>query len=418
MFSRSGYQALPLGDFDRFQQSSIGLYGAQKGSFSFGSKQDPLGPAGNTTDSSQGWLSWICHGIITSLVFLLMVVTFPISGWFALKIVPTYERMIIFRLGRIRAPQGPGVVLLLPFIDHWQRVDLRTRAFNVPPCKLTSKDGAVISMGADVQFRVWDPVLSVMMVKDLITATRMTAQNAMTKTLVKKSLREIQVEKLRIGEQLLLEINDMTKSWGLEVDRVELSMEAVLQPPRENLVGPLATVPPMPGLEGLDGTIQQLAAHFFNNTLALAGSGTGTPEADSMETVNEVEPPTAPLLTATGSTQRKPSMDELLSAVEPVLSEALVAQVGASYQVNIALPSGTRSTYFIDLSSGSGRAGHGMPEGSPDVILEVAEKDLQDLFLGDLRPLSAYVSGRLQVKGDLHLALKLEELIKAMKQRR
>ncbi|XP_074901788.1 stomatin-like protein 1 isoform X3 [Buteo buteo] len=295
----------------------------------------------------------------------------------------------------------------------------RGRDPDSPLPQLTSKDGAVISMGADVQFRVWDPVLSVMMVKDLITATRMTAQNAMTKTLVKKSLREIQVEKLRIGEQLLLEINDMTKSWGLEVDRVELSMEAVLQPPRENLVGPLATVPPMPGLEGLDGTIQQLAAHFFNNTLALAGSGTGTPEAaDSMETVNEVEPPTAPLLTATGSTQRKPSMDELLSAVEPVLSEALVAQVGASYQVNIALPSGTRSTYFIDLSSGSGRAGHGMPEGSPDVILEVAEKDLQDLFLGDLRPLSAYVSGRLQVKGDLHLALKLEELIKAMKQRR
>ncbi|KFR02059.1 Stomatin-like 1, partial [Nipponia nippon] len=357
--------------------------------------------------------------IITSLVFLLMVVTFPISGWFALKIVPTYERMIIFRLGRIRAPQGPGVVLLLPFIDHWQRVDLRTRAFNVPPCKLTSKDGAVISMGADVQFRVWDPVLSVMMVKDLIAATRMTAQNAMTKTLVKKSLREIQVEKLRIGEQLLLEINDMTKSWGLEVDRVELSMEAVLQPPRENLVGPLATMPPVPGLEGPDGTIQQLAAHFFSNTLALAGSGTGAPEAaDSMETVNEVEPPTAPLLATAGTARRKPSADELLSVVESILSEALVSQVGASYQVNIALPSGAWSTYFIDLSSGSGRAGRGVPEGSPDVILEVAEKDLQDLFLGDLRPLTAYMSGRLQVKGDLHLALKLEELVKAMKQRR
>ncbi|XP_017672454.1 stomatin-like protein 1 isoform X2 [Pipra filicauda] len=413
MFSRSGYQALPLGDFDRFQQSSIGFYGAQKGFFCFRDKQDSLGPAGNAIDTSQGWLSWICHGIITSLVFLLMVVTFPISGWFALKVVPTYERMIIFRLGRIQAPQGPGVVLLLPFIDHWQRVDLRTRAFNVPPCKVTSKDGAIISMGADVQFRVWDPVLSVMMVKDLIAATRMTAQNAMTKTLMKKSLREIQVEKLRIGEQLLLEINDMTKSWGLEVDRVELSMEAVLQPPRENLAGPAATVPPVPGLEGLDGTIQQLAAHFFGSTLALAGGGTGAPEADSVEMVNEVEPPTTPLLA-----QRKPSADELLSAVESVLSEALVSQVGASYQVNIALSSGTWSTYFIDLSSGSGRICRGVPEGVPDVTLQVSEKDLQDLFLGDLRPLSAYMSGRLQVTGDLHLALKLEELVKAMKQRR
>ncbi|NXX87377.1 STML1 protein, partial [Urocolius indicus] len=406
MFSRSGYQALPLGDFDRFQQSSIGPYNAQKGFFSFRSKEEPLGPAGNTADSSQGWLSWICYGIITSLVFLMMVVTFPISGWFALKIVPTYERMIIFRLGRIRAPQGPGVVLLLPFIDHCQRVDLRMRAFNVPPCKLTSKDGAIISVGADIQFRVWDPVLSVMMVKDLITATRMMAQNVMTKTLVKKSLREIQVEKPRIGEQLLLEINDKTKSWGLEVDQVELSIEAVLQPPRENLLSPLTMVPSVPGL---DGTMQQLAAHFFN-TLALADC--------NLETVNMVEPPPSPPLAITSSTQRKPSTDELLLAVEPVLSEALVHQVGASYQVNIALPSGAQSTYFIDLSSGSGRAGHGVPEGSPDVILEVVEKDLQDLFLGDLHPWTAYMAGRLQVKGSLHLALKLEELIKAMKQHR
>lgn len=52
------------------------------------------------------------------------------------QIVPTYERMIVFRLGRIRTPQGPGMVLLLPFIDSFQRVDLRTRAFNVPPCKV------------------------------------------------------------------------------------------------------------------------------------------------------------------------------------------------------------------------------------------------------------------------------------------
>ncbi|XP_061855429.1 stomatin-like protein 1 isoform X2 [Colius striatus] len=397
MFSQSGYQALPLGDFDRFQQSSIGLYGAQKGFFSCRSKEEPLGPAGNTTDSSQGWLSWICHGIITSLVFLMMVVTFPISGWFALKIVPTYERMVIFRLGRIRAPQGPGVVLLLPFIDHWQRVDLRMRAFNVPPCKMTSKDGAIISMGADIQFRVWDPVLSVMMVKDLIAATRMMAQSVMTKTLVKKSLREIQVEKPRIGEQLLLEINDMTKSWGLEVDRLELSMEAVLQPPRENLLSPLTMVPSEPGLDGLDGTMQQLAAHFFN-TLALADCGTGTLEAGNLETVNIVEPPTSPPLAITSSAQRKPSTDELLSAVEPVLSEALVRQVGASYQVNIALPSGTQSTYFIDLSSGSGQAGHGMPEDSADAVLEVVEKDLQDLFLGDLHPWTAYMGGRLQMK--------------------
>uniref|UniRef100_A0A8C9F5G3 Stomatin like 1 n=1 Tax=Pavo cristatus TaxID=9049 RepID=A0A8C9F5G3_PAVCR len=392
MFSRSGYQALPLGDFDRFQQSSIGLYGAQKGFFSFGAKADPLGPARNAADSTQGWLSWICHGIITSLVFLLMLLTFPISGWFALKIVPSYERMIIFRLGRLRAPQGPGVVLLLPFIDHWQRVDLRTRAFNVPPCKLISRDGAVLSMGADVQFRVWDPALSVLVVKDLVAATRMTAQNAMAKALGKKSLREIQGEKLRIGEQLLLDINDMTKSWGLEVDRVELTMEAVLQPPRDALLGALGAIAPV-----LDGSPPQLAAHLLDSTPS-------TLEADRVETVSEVDSP-----------RRRPSVAELLSAVEPILSEALVSRVGASYQVDIILPGGARSTFFIDLSSGSGRAGCGVPQGSPDVVLEVAEEDLQELMLGELRPLAAYMSGRLRVQGDLQLALRLEELFKAVK---
>lgn len=68
----------------------------------------------------------------------------------------------------------------------------------------------------------------------------------------------------------------MTKSWGLEVDRVELTMEAVLQPPRETPLGPPATVPPVPGL---DGTAQQLAAHLLGTTLALAGSVPTAPEA-------------------------------------------------------------------------------------------------------------------------------------------
>lgn len=62
----------------------------------------------------------------------------------------------------------------------------------------------MLSVGADVQFRIWDPVLSVMTVKDLNTATRMTAQNAMTKALLKRPLREIQTEQLKISDQLLV----------------------------------------------------------------------------------------------------------------------------------------------------------------------------------------------------------------------
>ncbi|XP_033045318.1 stomatin-like protein 1 isoform X2 [Trachypithecus francoisi] len=397
MLGRSGYRALPLGDFDRFQQSSFGFLGSQKGCLS-----PERGGVGTGADAPQSWPSCLCHGLISFLGFLLLLVTFPISGWFALKIVPTYERMIVFRLGRIRTPKGPGMVLLLPFIDSFQRVDLRTRAFSVPPCKLASKDGAVLSVGADVQFRIWDPVLSVMTVKDLNTATRMTAQNAMTKALLKRPLREIQMEKLKISDQLLLEINDVTRAWGLEVDRVELAVEAVLQPPQDSPAGP-----------NLDSTLQQLALHFLGGSMNSVAGGAPSPGPDTVEMVSEVEPP-APQVGARPS-PKKPLAEGLLTALQPFLSEALVNQVGACYQFNVVLPSGTQSAYFLDLTTGQGRVGQGVPDGIPDVVVEMAEADLRALLCRELRPLGAYMSGRLKVKGDLAVAMKLEAVLRALK---
>ncbi|ELK03504.1 stomatin-like protein 1 isoform X1 [Pteropus alecto] len=403
MLGRSGYRALPLGDFDRFQQSNFGFLGSQKGCLF-----PERGGVGTGAGVPQTWPSYLCHGLISFLGFMLLLITFPISGWFALKIVPTYERMIVFRLGRIRTPQGPGMVLLLPFIDSFQRVDLRTRAFNVPPCKLASKDGAVLSVGADVQFRIWDPVLSVMTVKDLNTATRMTAQNAMTKALLKRPLREIQMEKLKISDQLLLEINDVTRAWGLEVDRMELAVEAVLQPPQDSPAGP-----------GLDSPLQQLALYFLRGGMSSVAGGTlhpgpdkETPEKDTLEMVNEVE---LPAHHGVGPSSKQPAAEGLLTALQPYLSEALVNQVGACYQFNVILPSGTQSTYFLDLTSGQGRVGCGVPDGIPDVVAEMAEADLRALLCRELWPLGAYMSGRLKVKGDLSVAMKLEAVLRALK---
>uniref|UniRef100_A0A2R8M9F4 Stomatin like 1 n=1 Tax=Callithrix jacchus TaxID=9483 RepID=A0A2R8M9F4_CALJA len=348
MLGRSGYRALPLGDFDRFQQSSFGFLGSQKGCLS-----PERGGVGTGADAPQSWPSCLCHGLISFLGFLLLLVTFPISGWFALK--------------------------------------------------LASKDGAVLSVGADVQFRIWDPVLSVMTVKDLNTATRMTAQNAMTKALLKRLLREIQMEKLKISEQLLLEINDVTRAWGLEVDRVELAVEAVLQPPQDSPAGP-----------NLDSTLQQLALHFLGGGMNSVAGGTPSPgPADTMEMVSEVEPP-APRAGA-GPSLKQPVAEGLLTALQPFLSEALVSQVGACYQFNVVLPSGTHSAYFLDLTTGRGRVGHGVPDGIPDVVVELAEADLQALLCRELRPLGAYMSGRLKVKGDLAVAMKLEAVLRALK---
>ncbi|XP_010592042.1 stomatin-like protein 1 isoform X3 [Loxodonta africana] len=348
MLGRSGYRALPLGDFDRFQQSSFGFLSSQKGCLS-----PERGGVGTGADVPQSWPSCLCHGLISFLGFLLLLLTFPISGWFALK--------------------------------------------------LASKDGAVLSVGADVQFRIWDPMLSVMTVKDLNTAARMTAQNAMTKALLKRPLREIQLEKLKISDQLLLEINDVTRAWGLEVDRVELAVEAVLQPPQDSPAG-----------SSLDSTLQQLALHFLGGGMSSVAGGALPPgPADTLEMVSEVELP-APNVSA-GPSLKQPVAEELLTALQPFLSEALVSQVGACYQFNVIMPSGTQNIYFLDLTTGRGRVGRGVPDGIPDVLVEMTEADLRALLCRELRPLGAYMSGRLKVKGDLAVAMKLEAVLRALK---
>ncbi|XP_011888473.1 PREDICTED: stomatin-like protein 1 isoform X2 [Cercocebus atys] len=408
MLGRSGYRALPLGDFDRFQQSSFGFLGSQKGCLS-----PERGGVGTGADAPQSWPSCLCHGLISFLGFLLLLVTFPISGWFALKVrlagsAPRVGRMIgVSPLADSRTPPGDLAWLSLAFIDSFQRVDLRTRALTVflswpPPNSWPLRTGPVACVGADVQFRIWDPVLSVMTVKDLNTATRMTAQNAMTKALLKRPLREIQMEKLKISDQLLLEINDVTRAWGLEVDRVELAVEAVLQPPQDSPTGP-----------NLDSTLQQLALHFLGGSMNSVAGGAPSPGPDTVEMVSEVEPP-APQVGARPS-PKQPLAEGLLTALQPFLSEALVSQVGACYQFNVVLPSGTQSAYFLDLTTGQGRVGHGVPDGIPDVVVEMAEADLRALLCRELRPLGAYMSGRLKVKGDLAVAMKLEAVLRALK---
>ncbi|XP_031688736.1 stomatin-like protein 1 isoform X2 [Oncorhynchus kisutch] len=304
------------------------------------------------SDSTQGWLSWICNVIVCFMVYICTFITFPISGWFVLKVVPNYQRIVVFRLGRVRPPKGPGVVLLLPLIDQWQRVDLRTRAFNIPPCQM--------------------------------------------------------------------DINEMTKPWGLEVDRVELTVGAVLKPPEDHSSGPGSVIlpPSIPGLEGLAGPIQQLAMHFLGN---MAGGNNGAPlvrTEDSISFSDEVS--SAPLaISRTGARDeavtRPMSVLELYEGL--LLSESLVSQVGACFLFLLQSPDGQQTSYYVDLSQGSGSAGPGSPpEGQvPDVTLSMTDQDLLAMFEGTLRPFAAYATGRLKVQGDLKTAMKLEEVIKLLR---
>ncbi|XP_072242011.1 stomatin-like protein 1 [Leuresthes tenuis] len=407
MFSRS-YQQLPqrdsttpktpglFVDSDSFTQLSY-----HKGlSFDY----IPNVSANVFTDASQGWLSWICNLIVIFLVYICTFITFPVTGWFVLKTVPNYERIVVFRLGRVCPPKGPGIVLVLPLIDQWQRVDLRTRAFNIPPCQVSTMDDGMLSVGADIQFRIWNPVMSVVSVQDLNASTRMTAQNALTHSLAKKTVREIQTQRVKLGEYLGMDINEMTRPWGLEVDRVELTLGSLLKAPEHGQAAPLIMPPSVPGLEGLTGPIQQLAMHFLSH------SGTSqTHQKDNITFTDE-------LCSGLDSVVAAPdSVEELLSGVQTLLSESLVAQVGACFQFEVISADGQQHRYYVDLSQGSGAAGSGSLCREPDVTLSMSDCDLVAMFHGELQPLAAYTSGRLKIQGDIKTAMKLQELINLLK---
>ncbi|KAM8751611.1 stomatin-like protein 1 isoform 1-T1 [Acanthopagrus schlegelii] len=408
MFSKS-YQLLPQRDSSGVSRTP-GLFvdrdGFTRSSYHKGLSFDNVPNVSNDdfTDTSQGWLSWICNLIVTFLVYVCTFLTFPISGWFVLKTVPNYQRIVVFRLGRVCPPKGPGIVLVLPFIDQWQRVDLRTRAFNIPPCQVSTQDGGVLAVGADIQFRIWNPVMSVISVQDLNASTRMTAQNALTHSLSKKTVREIQTERVKLGEYLGMDINEMTRHWGLEVDRVELTLGSLVKAPADDPCGSLIMPPSVPGLEGLTGPIQQLAMHF------LGSSGSLQHKQEDCLTFTDELSSTPQTVVATPV-----SVEELLDGVKLLLSETLVRQVGACFQFNISSEDGQHHSYYVDLSQGSGAAGAGSLCTEPDVTLSMSDSDLLAMFRGELRPFAAYTSSRLKIQGDIKTAMKLEELIKLLK---
>ncbi|XP_067871598.1 stomatin-like protein 1 isoform X1 [Heterodontus francisci] len=375
------------------------------------SEKRPSGPVQKDfkTDRHPGCLELICTWILTILVFLFVMLTFPISGWFVLKSVPKYERFVVFRLGRVIGSKGPGIILLLPFIDQWHKVDLRPKAFSIAPFKATCKDGALIYISAEIHYHIWNPILFVAVVEDADSTTTFTAQDVLMHFLLKKRLVKIQKDKNKIAAQLAFEINKKTKYWGLEVQRVDLTLHRVLKLPDQNLQRS-SNIPPSTRLDRLPAPLRKLAVQILQRSSSPQSAHPSALSSESEESVQttsddaEIEEIESDVV----------SPDWLLSKVKLFLSEELVKQNGTCYLFSVNQKNGTQNLYYLDLSRGSGEAGYGMPERDPDVTLEVSEDTMHALFSGDLKPFSAYISGRIRVQGDLKLAMKLEDLIKKL----
>ncbi|XP_053686948.1 band 7 protein AGAP004871 [Sabethes cyaneus] len=165
-----------------------------------------------------------CGRILIFLSWVLVVLTMPFSLLVCFKVVQEYERAVIFRLGRLvqGGAKGPGIFFILPCIDAYARVDLRTRTYDVPPQEVLTKDSVTVSVDAVVYYRVSNATVSIANVENAHHSTRLLAQTTLRNTMGTRHLHEILSERMTISGSMQLSLDEATEAWGIKVERVEI----------------------------------------------------------------------------------------------------------------------------------------------------------------------------------------------------
>ncbi|XP_057378200.1 band 7 protein AGAP004871-like isoform X7 [Daphnia carinata] len=166
----------------------------------------------------------ICAFILTLFSFLLILATFPLSLCFSVKVVQEYERAVIFRLGRLLkgGARGPGIFFIVPCIDTYRKIDLRTVSFDVPPQEILSRDSVTVAVDAVVYYRVQNPTIAVSNVENFSHSTRLLAATTLRNVLGTKNLAEILSERETISHTMQSSLDEATDPWGVKVERVEI----------------------------------------------------------------------------------------------------------------------------------------------------------------------------------------------------
>jgi len=153
------------------------------------------------------------------LVLLVLAVAFFVS---AVKILSEYERGVIFRLGRIIGAKGPGLIILIPYIDRMVRVDLRTVTLDVPSQDIITRDNVSVKVSAVVYFRVLDPIKAIIDVADFHFATSQLAQTTLRSVCGQGEMDSLLSERDEINARIQTILDKDTEPWGVKVSKVEV----------------------------------------------------------------------------------------------------------------------------------------------------------------------------------------------------
>ncbi|TDI62516.1 MAG: slipin family protein [Alphaproteobacteria bacterium] len=141
---------------------------------------------------------------------------------YAIKILREYERGVVFTLGRFTGVKGPGLIILIPFIQQMVRVDLRLMVHDVPTQDVISRDNVSVAVNAVLYFRVVDPERAILKVEDYYNATSQLAQTTLRSVLGKHELDEMLAERDKLNIDIRAILDAQTDGWGIKVVNVEI----------------------------------------------------------------------------------------------------------------------------------------------------------------------------------------------------
>ena len=141
---------------------------------------------------------------------------------YSLRVLPEYERAVVFLLGRLQEVKGPGLIIIIPVIQRMVRVDLRTRVFDVPPQDVISRDNVSVRVNAVLYFRVIDPEKAIIQVEQFYEATSQLAQTTLRSVLGQHDLDQMLADRVKLNSDIQQILDERTDAWGIKVSNVEI----------------------------------------------------------------------------------------------------------------------------------------------------------------------------------------------------
>src|ERR1700743_1061893 len=159
---------------------------------------------------------------VVGVLVIALILSALIGAGLSVKGLREYERGVIFRLGRLIATKGPGLILLIPLIDRMVKVELRTVTLSTPPQEVITRDNVPCRVNAVAYFRVVDQNRAVVEVENYLVATSQISQTALRSVLGKAELDQLLADRERLNEDLQKIIDESTEPWGVKVTAVEI----------------------------------------------------------------------------------------------------------------------------------------------------------------------------------------------------